>query len=77
MYDHTMKELQLLIRKVKPGGVIAGDDWQPEPDHPHHGVCRAVREFEADGELEIRYASGDDHQWAARVCEHRSPARDD
>jgi SAM-dependent methyltransferase len=77
MYDHTMKELQLLIRKVKPGGVIAGDDWQPEPDHPHHGVCRAVREFEANGELEIRYASGDDHQWAARVCEHRSPARGD
>ena len=67
MYEHTTKELELLTRKVKPGGVIAGDDWQPDPSHSHHGVCRAVSEFHAAGRLELSYANGDDHQWAARV----------
>ena len=67
MYDHTVKELDLLTRKVKPGGVIAGDDWQPDPSHRHHGVCRAVHEFAAAGRLTLSYANADNHQWAARV----------
>lgn len=67
MYDHTLKELTLLVRKVKQGGVIAGDDWRPEPGHPHHGVCKAVREFEAAGRLEVFYASSANRQWAART----------
>lgn len=67
MYDHTVKELDLLVRKVKQGGVIAGDDWQPDPSHRHHGVCKAVREFEAAGRLEIFYSDPGNHQWATRV----------
>lgn len=67
MYDHTVAELELLIKKVKRGGIIAGDDWQPDADHRHHGVCKAVREFESTGRLEVFYASPADHQWAARV----------
>jgi len=27
-YDQTATELQLLKQKVKPGGIIAGDDWR-------------------------------------------------
>jgi cephalosporin hydroxylase len=44
-YDHTLKELRLLARKVNASGVIAGDDWREDPSHRHHGICRAVREF--------------------------------
>lgn len=67
MYDHTIKELEILLRKVKPGGIIAGDDWQPDPQHRHHGVCKAVREFEAAGHLNIIYSDSLNHQWASRV----------
>ncbi len=44
-YDHTVKELELARRKVKPGGIIAGHDWRPDPNHIHHGVYKAVHEF--------------------------------
>jgi hypothetical protein len=65
-YEHTMRELELLQAKVKPGGLIAGDDWLPEPEHPHHGVCRAVREFVDRHPYELIYAGEDDLQWAIR-----------
>jgi Methyltransferase domain len=63
-YEHTVEELALLDRKVRPGGVIAGDDWQPDPDHPHHGVRRAVTEFLHGNGYELRYADADNRQWA-------------
>lgn len=67
MYDHTVKELELLIRKVKPGGIIAGDDWQPDPQHRHYGVCKAVREFESAGHLNLIYTDSSNHQWASKI----------
>ncbi len=30
-YEHTHDELQILRNKVKESGVIAGDDWVPDP----------------------------------------------
>jgi hypothetical protein len=44
-YEQSVKELQLLNVKVKAGGTIAGDDWQADPSHKHHGLCRALQEF--------------------------------
>ena len=44
-YEDTVKELEILKDKVKDNGVIAGDDWRPDPNHRHHGVFRAVNEF--------------------------------
>ena len=67
MYGHTVKELELLIRKVKPGGIIAGDDWQTDPQHRHYGVCKAVREFESAGHLKLIYTDSSNHQWASEV----------
>ena len=67
MYDHTVEELELLVKKVRSDGVIAGDDWQSDPTHRHHGVCKAVREFEAAGRLTLFYSNDSNHQWAARV----------
>ena len=63
-YEQTKIELQLLQRKVKPSGVIAGDDWQPDPAHPHHGVYQAVQEVIAQGEYRILHADARDLQWA-------------
>jgi len=65
-YEHTQRELALLKEKVKPSGVIAGDDWRTDPAHRHHGVCRAVREFVSVGGYEIIHASDVDNQWAIR-----------
>jgi len=67
MYDHTLKELDLLVHKVRHGGIIAGDDWQPDPGNRHHGVCKAVREFHAASRLELFYENASNHQWAAKV----------
>jgi Methyltransferase domain len=44
-YAHTRRELMVLKRKVRMGGLISGDDWQTDPNHEHHGLCRAVMEF--------------------------------
>jgi hypothetical protein len=65
-YEHTKLELQLLQKKVKPSGVIAGDDWQPNPAHRDHGVYKAVQELLAEGSYEILYADPKNLQWAIR-----------
>jgi hypothetical protein len=44
-YEDTRRELDVLREKVKPHGLITGDDWHEDPNHGHHGMCRAVREF--------------------------------
>ena len=65
-YEHTKLELQILKKKVKSNGVIAGDDWQPKPDHRHHGVYKAVNEFMASDKYELIYSNTDDLQWAIK-----------
>ncbi|HEX7599899.1 MAG TPA: class I SAM-dependent methyltransferase [Polyangia bacterium] len=62
-YQQTKLELQLFQKKVKPSGVIAGDDWRPDPTHPHHGVYKAVQELIAEGQYEILYADTQNLQW--------------
>ncbi|WP_346862599.1 class I SAM-dependent methyltransferase [uncultured Draconibacterium sp.] len=65
-YDHTKQELLLLEQKVKPEGVISGDDWRPDKNHPHHGVFKAVTEFIADRDYQIIYADEQNLQWAIK-----------
>jgi Methyltransferase domain len=72
-YGHTVEELAILDAKVRPGGLIAGDDWQPDPSHKHHGVYRAVTEFVAARDYEITYADIADHQWAIRRLPNARP----
>jgi hypothetical protein len=72
-YEGTREELELLRRKIKPGGILAGDDWHESPDHPHYGVAQAIKEAMARGEFEmIRLFPA--LQWAIRV---NSPAARD
>ena len=62
-YQHTVDELQLLAKKVKPSGVICGDDWQPDSGHRHHGVYKAVNEFMVRYNYELIYANVGNLQW--------------
>lgn len=66
-YDQTRDELQILKHKLKPNGILAGDDWHAEPEHVHYGVCVALREFVASEPWEFLYAGEEwDLQWALR-----------
>ena len=64
-YEHTQQELEVLRRKTKANGLIAGHDWQEDSDHIHHGVMRAVTEFCVTHSWEIVLL--DNHlQWIIR-----------
>ena len=45
LYEDTKSELDLLRTKVCRNGLIAGHDWQDDPNHVHGGVTSAVVEF--------------------------------
>jgi SAM-dependent methyltransferase len=63
-YEHTAEELFILKDKVKPKGIIAGDDWRPDPKHRHHGVYKAVTEFRKQYGYSIIYSDHKNRQWA-------------
>ncbi len=65
-YEHTRDELDLLFYKMKPEGVIAGDDWRPDPEHRHHGAYRAVMERLNSGDYTLIAADEATTQWAMR-----------
>lgn len=63
MYMHTVMELEIIKRKIKPNGVICGDDWRPDPNHRHHGVFKAVNEFMIKENYVLIYANTENLQW--------------
>lgn len=63
-HEQTRRELALCQRKVKPSGYIIGDDYQPDPAHPHYGVWRAVQESVRAGTLRL-LVDGDARQFVA------------
>jgi hypothetical protein len=65
-YQHTIEELDILVDKITPEGVIAGDDWRRDPTHRHHGVCKAVMERVATGTFELLAVDEPACQWAIR-----------
>lgn len=62
-YEHTVSELQLLLKKVKGSGIICGDDWQPDVNHRHHGVYKAVNEFILKNNYKLLYSDDKNLQW--------------
>ncbi len=51
-YEDTRAELQLLKRKTRLDGIIAGDNYEKNPAHAFHGVFKAVEEFIAAEDYE-------------------------
>ena len=68
-YDHTKRELALLDIKIKPSGIILGDDWFPDPDHKFFGQYRAINEFVSEKGYRILYADDTDNQWVIKKQE--------
>jgi len=64
-YEHTLAELRKIADVLKPDGMIAGDDWWPDPSHQHHGVFRAVQTFVRTAPFEI-VAAGPGNQYVLR-----------
>lgn len=52
-YPDVMADLEALLPKMKPDGVILGDDYFTNPDAKHRGVKRAVDEFAGKHGLEL------------------------
>jgi hypothetical protein len=69
-YEQTLLELRESSKILKPGGLILGDDYYPDPTSAHYGVFRAVNEFLAESDFEI-VAAGPSQQWRLRAPEHR------
>ncbi len=65
-YQHTIDELAILKDKVKDSGIIVGDDWNPNPEHRHHGVYKAVKDFVLINEYSILYSNEQNKQWAIK-----------
>lgn len=62
-YIHTVMELEIIKNKIKPNGIICGDDWRPDIEHRHHGVYKAVNEFIDKENYSLIYANADNLQW--------------
>src|SRR5215471_5146019 len=64
-YRETLEELKLLRHKLRPEGLVLGDDWFPSPAAEHHGVFRAVHQLVRKGMWDIVRAD-EQIQWAIR-----------
>ncbi|MET0938138.1 MAG: class I SAM-dependent methyltransferase [Gaiellaceae bacterium] len=72
-YRETLEELTLLSKKLRPNGLVLGDDWFPDPEDTHHAVFRAIHELVRKGMWDVIRA---DHkfQWALRPALEYPPA---
>lgn len=70
-YAGTRDELALLARKLKPGGIVAGDDWHDDREHRHAGVAQAVEESIDEGRFAL-VGTYPEMQWAARRTDRKS-----
>ncbi len=52
-YEPTLAELRAIVKFLKPGGLILGDDWSADPYHVHHGVMRACHTFLRETSFDI------------------------
>jgi SAM-dependent methyltransferase len=74
-YRKTLEELRLLRDKLRPDGIVLGDDWWPNPEDVHHGVFRAVHELVREGMWDVVRAD-EQIQWAIRpATEYRRGER--
>jgi|SRR5579863_3828516 len=65
-YDQTVRELEILARKLKSDGLLLGDDWHDDPTHMHAGVTQAVEEACGRNEWHLIVPGDRFMQWAAR-----------
>ncbi|MCW5713423.1 MAG: class I SAM-dependent methyltransferase [Bauldia sp.] len=64
-YEQTKKDLAQALPKMKSGGAVVGDDYDPDPASNQHGVFRAVNEFVAGHGFSLTLNRS--RQWGFRV----------
>jgi hypothetical protein len=64
-YEATLNELHLAYPKVKKGGFLFGDDYDPDTASRQHGVYRAVNEFAIEQKLAL--ILNQTRQWGLRA----------
>jgi predicted O-methyltransferase YrrM len=52
-YKDVLADLTMILPKIKPGGVIMGDDYFADPTSQHAGVKQAVDEFAVTHALDL------------------------
>ena len=52
-YDRVMADLTCIWPKLKPDGILFGDDYFDDPKVKHHGVYRAVNAFAAQEQARL------------------------
>jgi len=62
-YEHSCRELTALEPKMKPSGLVLGDDWHDDLNHIHGGVAQAVREFCSSDRWELAIPGDQCGQW--------------
>ncbi|HEY9026689.1 MAG TPA: class I SAM-dependent methyltransferase, partial [Burkholderiaceae bacterium] len=63
--DVALAQLQACEKLLKPKGILAGDNWWPNPKSPLNAVFQAVNKFIRMGKFEL-IACGPYGQWAIR-----------
>jgi hypothetical protein len=61
IYENTLREIMLAHSKLKGGGYLFGDDYDPNPQSKQHGVFRAVNDYVARTGARMILNSG--RQW--------------
>jgi hypothetical protein len=61
-YEDTIAELHAAYAKLRKGGLLLGDDYDPDPASHQHGVFRAVNQFAS--EIGARLVLNKTRQWA-------------
>ncbi len=70
MYQDTLNELEIMHKKIKDNGYLAGHDWRDNPKHIHRGIKKAINEWlliHTECELVIRDRHG---QWIIKKNGH-------
>lgn len=66
VYENTKNELELCVKKVKAGGIVAGHDFTVCPQAWRTGVPRALIEVIQDGKLRMEILTNE--QFPSYLC---------
>jgi hypothetical protein len=62
-YKDTLRELDIILPKIKLEGMICGHDFFPNPKNKHHGVAKAINEWLMHHEGHELYLRDNLSQW--------------
>jgi hypothetical protein len=64
-YHQALAEIRMAAQKIKPGGLLIGNAYDPDPKSSQHAVFRAVGDFKREASIDLELDA--DRQWALRI----------